>query len=283
MEENTEMNAKPIKDLSRLCLHTITTKPWRIEEAAENYSRAGVAGISVWRDTLEGLDIRKTGQMLRDSGLTIVSYVRGGFFAAKGESGRLAAIDDNKKIIDEASDLGAPLIVLVCGAVPGQPLVESCRQIHDGIAAVLPHAEQAQVKLAVEPLHPMYADDRSAIVTLRQANDTVESFNSEYLGVAYDVYHLWWDPDLETETERCGRNSNLFAFHICDWRTPTEDLLLDRGLMGEGCIDIRHLRGRVESLGFTGFHEVEIFSSKYWAEDQTEFLKKIIQAYLNHS
>ena len=277
------MSVKPISDLSRLCIHTITTKPWGIEEAAENYSRAGVAGISVWRDTIAGRDIRKTGDMLRNSGLEIVSYVRGGFFPALDKRDRQKAIDDNKKMIDEAFELGAPLIVLVCGAVPGQPLEVSCNQIREGIAAVLPHAQQAGIKLGIEPLHPMYADDRSAIVTLRQANDMVEVFNSKQLGVVYDIYHLWWDPDLETETKRCGSNSNLFAFHICDWKTPTEDILLDRGLMGEGCIDIKHLRNLVETNGFTGFHEVEIFSKKYWAEDQAEFLKKIIEAYLKHS
>ena len=277
------MSVKPISDLSRLCIHTATTKPWGIEEAAKNYSQAGVSGISVWRDTLTGRDIKKTGDLLRDSGLEIVSYVRGGFFPATNEIDRRKAIDDNKKMIDEAFELGAPLVVLVCGAVPGQSLEVSCHQIQDGIAAVLPHARQARVKLGIEPLHPMYADDRSAIVTLRQANDMAETFDSKYLGVVYDIYHLWWDPDLETETDRCGSKSNLLAFHICDWKTPTEDILLDRGLMGEGCIDIKHLRHLVETNGFTGFHEVEIFSKKYWAEDQNEFLRKIITAYLNYS
>ena len=274
------MNPKPITDLSRLCIHTITTKPWSIEEAAENYARAGVAGISVWRDTLENRNIRSAGRMLRDAGLTVVSYVRGGFFPAATASERQAAIEDNLRMIDEAVELGAPLIVLVCGAVPGQSLEDSRAQIKDGIAAVLPHAKACNLKLGIEPLHPMYADSRSAINTLKQANDMAEELASENLGVVHDIYHLWWDPDLERETLRCGRNGNLLAFHVCDWKTPTEDLLLDRGLMGEGCIDIKQIRGWVESSGFDGFIEVEIFSNNYWSMDRNKFLDMITEAYL---
>jgi len=277
------MKPPPITDLSKLCIHTVTTKPWRIEEAADNFARLGVAGISVWRDALEDRNIKKTGQMLRDSGLGIASYVRGGFFPAKEEKNRRAAIDDNKKMIDEAAELGAPLIVLVCGADPGQSLVESRKQIRDGIAAILPHAEKVGIKLGIEPLHPMYADNRSAINTLKQANDLAEALNADHLGVVVDIYHLWWDPDLEKEVQRCGNNGNVFAFHICDWKTPTEDLLLDRGLMGEGCIDIRQIRGWVEAAGFSGFSEVEIFSNKYWAMDQNAFVQMIIDAYLKYS
>ncbi|MEJ7735984.1 MAG: sugar phosphate isomerase/epimerase family protein [Chitinophagaceae bacterium] len=274
------MNKKKPDDLSRLCVHTITTKPWDIEKAALEYSREGIHGITVWRDTLEGRDIKKTGQMLRDHQLTIVSLCRGGFFTHPGARERQLAIDDNRKAVDEAAALGAPLIVLVCGAVPGQPLTESRKQISDGIAAVLPHAEANGVKLAIEPLHPMYADSRSAVTTIGQANNMAEELNSPWVGVAVDVYHLWWDPDLENEIARCGRHENLLAFHICDWKTPTEDLLLDRGLMGEGCINIQQIRAWVEHTGFDGFNEVEIFSKKYWSEDQSVFLKKIKRAYL---
>ena len=163
------MSAAPLTDLSRLCVHTITTKPWSIEEAARQFSKAGVGGITVWRDTLAGRNIHQTGQMLRESGLKIVSLCRGGFFPHADATGRQLAIDDNKRAIEEAAALGAPHVVLVCGAVPGQPLEESRKQIRDGIAAVLPHAEAAGVKLAIEPLHPMYADSRSAINTLAQA------------------------------------------------------------------------------------------------------------------
>jgi len=267
-------------NLSRLCIHTITTKPWDIEDAAREYSRHGVAGISVWREALEGRNVRQSGQMLRDAGLTVVSLVRGGFFPAAARSDRRTAIDDNLKLIDEAAELGAPLLVLVCGAVPGLALEECRRQIKDGIAAILPHAAACGIKLGVEPLHPMYADSRSAINTLKQANDMVAELASDHLGVVHDVYHLWWDPDLRSETLRCVQGGNLLAFHVSDWKTPTEDLLLDRGLMGDGCIPIRKIRSWVESCGYEGFIEVEIFSSKYWAMDQKVFLTKIIEAYL---
>jgi sugar phosphate isomerase/epimerase len=277
------MSAAPLTDLSRLCVHTITTKPWPIEEAARQFSKAGVGGITVWRDALAGRDIYQTGQMLRELNLEVVSLCRGGFFPHADAAGRQLAIDDNRRAVDEAAALGAPHVVLVCGAVPGQPLEESRKQIRDGIAAVLPHAQAAGVKLAIEPLHPMYADSRSAVNTLAQANDMAEELDSSWVGVAVDVYHLWWDPALETEIYRCGRNEQLLAFHLCDWKTPTTDLLNDRGLMGEGCIDLRQIRGWVEKAGFTGFNEVEIFSTRYWAGDQAAFLEKIVDAYYQHS
>ncbi len=271
-----------IQDLSKLCVHTITTKPWSVEEAAEAYSAAGVSGMTVWRDVYADRDPQAVGAMVRGYGLQIVALCRGGFFPHATAAGRQEAIEDNKRAIDEAAQLGAPQVVLVCGAAPGQALELSRRQIRDGIEAVLPHAEQRDIQLAIEPLHPMYADDRSAISTLGQANDMAEEIDSAHLGVALDVYHLWWDPDLEAQIERCGAADNLLAFHICDWKTPTTDLLFDRGLMGEGCIDIPLIRGWVEAAGFQGFHEVEIFSTVRWDSDQTEFLEEIKQAYLQH-
>jgi len=277
------MNSKDDKDLARLCIHTITTKSWQIEEAAKNFSAVGVKGITVWRDALEGRNIKQTGKMLRDHDLTIVSLCRGGFFPAKDLSKRKLAIDDNRKAIDDAAELETSMIVLVCGADPSQPLEESRKQILDGIAAIIPEAAAAGVKLAIEPLHPMYADTRSAINTLAQANDMAEVLNSPSVGVAIDVYHVWWDPSLEKEIERCGANGNLMAFHICDWKVPTSDLLLDRGLMGEGCIHVKQIRSWIEVAGFTGFNEVEIFSAAYWKENQADFLKKIIIAYKEHS
>ncbi len=272
----------PLPDLARLCVHTITTKPWAIETAAAKFAAAGVKGITVWRDTLEGRNIKATGQLLRDHGLAIVSLCRGGFFPALTAADRQKALDDNRKAIVEAHELGAPLIVLVCGAVPGQSLVESRKQIQDGIASLLPDCQAAGVKLAIEPLHPMYADSRSAVNTLGQANDMVEALKSPLVGVAADVYHLWWDPALEQEIARCGRLDALFAYHVCDWRTPTTDFLLDRGLMGEGCIPLRQIRAWVEATGYTGFNEVEVFSTRLWATDQDDYLAKIVQAYRDH-
>jgi sugar phosphate isomerase/epimerase len=274
--------AAPLPDLSRLCIHTITTKPWDIDTSAPKYEAAGVKGITVWRDTLAGRNVAATGRMLRDHGLSVVSLCRGGFFPAPDPSDRRKAIDDNRKAIEEAHALGAPLIVLVCGSVPGQPLPESRKQIADGIAALLPDCLASGVKLAIEPLHPMYADNRSAINTLGQANDLVESLGSLHVGVAVDVYHVWWDPSLETEIARSGRRGALFAHHVCDWRTPTVDMLNDRGLMGEGSIPIRQIRTWMEAAGFQGFIEVEVFSNRLWSQNQDQFLADIVHSYRDH-
>jgi len=277
------MTTGKIKDLSRLCIHTITTKPWDIETAVERYAAAGVPALSVWREALAGRDVAKTGAWIRSQGLEIVSLVRGGFFPSVSPEKREAALEENRKAIREAALLGAPMLVIVPGADPAQPLEESRSQIREALEVLLPEAERAQVKLAIEPLHPMYADTRSAVNTLAQANELAEYFGSPWTGVAVDVYHLWWDPALEQEIARCGRNGNLFAFHICDWLSPTNDMLNDRGLMGEGCIPLRRIRRRVEEAGFTGYHEVEIFSNRFWAGDQEVFLRKIKKAYLEHA
>jgi len=277
------MSARQLTDLSQLCIHTITTKPWGIEEAAKNYSAEGVKGITVWRDALVERNVKQTGKLLRDHGLNIVSLCRGGFFPNKEKEKRKLAIEDNLIAIEEAAELETQLIVLVCGADPTQSLEDSRMQIQEGIQTILPQAEAAGIKLAIEPLHPMYADTRSAINTLAQANDMAEQINSPYVGVAVDVYHLWWDPSLEQEIKRCGENDHLLAFHICDWNSPTVDILLDRGLMGDGCIPVNKIRSWVEATGFNGFYEVEIFSNKYWQQDQSQFLKRIIKAYKENS
>lgn len=275
------MSARAI-DLSRVAVHTITTKPWSIETAVERYAAKGFGGITVWRDTLEGRELPAVRKRIADAGLAPVALVRGGFFCHTHEAARAKSDADNRKAIDEAAGIGAPMVVLVCGALPTQSLERSRDQIREGIERALPHAEKRGVKLAIEPLHPMYADDRSAVNTLRQANDLCAHFRSPFVGVAVDVYHLWWDPDLEEEIERCGENGWLHAFHVCDWRTPTRDLLLDRGLMGEGCIPIKRIRAWVEKAGFDGFNEVEIFSSEAWEGDQNEWLDRIARASLEH-
>lgn len=272
-----------ITDYSKLCVHTLTTRPWNLKECIVNYSEAGIPGITIWRNVLENQNLRDARQMLGDYGLEVVSIARGGFFASADEKTRHAAIDDNQQAIEQASELGAPLIVLVCGADPRQSLVKSREQIQEGIARILPEAERAGVMLAIEPLHPMYAGDRSAINTLAQANEMAEELNSAYVGVAVDVYHLWWDSNLYREIVRCGRNKNLLAFHVCDWNVPTVDFLNDRGLMGDGCIDVPLIRSWVEEAGFKGYNEVEIFSEKYWATDQKEYLEKIKNAYLKYT
>ena len=279
------MSALPITDLSRLCLHTVTTKPWTLAMAARNYAAAGIRGITVWRDAAQNPPdgIKAAGHLCRGEGLEIVSYVRGGFFTARDGPGRQKAIDENKRIIDEAAELGAPLIVLVCGATPGQSLFTSRAQISDALSAILPHARAQGVKLGIEPLHPMYADSRSAVNTMTQALDLALALQDDHLGVTADVFHLWWDDRLESEIARCGREGKLFSFHICDWKNLPSDMLNDRGIMGEGVINVPEIRGWVEQTGFRGFNEVEIFSNRYWAMDQGEFLQQIIQAYRTKS
>jgi sugar phosphate isomerase/epimerase len=266
--------------MRRLCVHTITTKPLSLGECLVQFPQRGISGITIWRQALEGRDLGSVARQTRDAGLEVVSLCRGGFFPASTAAGRQTAIDDNLKAIDQAHAIGAPLIVLVCGAVPGQSLVESRKQIADGIAAVLPAAEQAGVKLAIEPLHPMYADDRSAVNTMRQAHEICDALGSpKAVGIALDVYHVWWDPELKAQIDLAGQTGRLQAFHICDWRTPTIDLLNDRGLMGEGCINIKEISDWVDATGFSGYREVEIFSNRLWAMDQQVFLDKIAASY----
>ncbi|HTE24250.1 sugar phosphate isomerase/epimerase family protein [Flavitalea sp.] len=272
-----------ITDFSRLCVHTITTKPWDILTAAQKFAASGIGGITIWRDAVINQNLGAVKSMLGDLGVEVVSLCRGGFFPSVDPPKRKFAIDDNLRAIDQAHALGAPMMVMVCGADPRQSLEDSRKQIAEGIMTCLDHASAAKVKLTIEPLHPMYAGDRSAVNTLAQANDMAEEIDSPWVGIALDVYHLWWDNDLERQIERCGTNGNLSAFHICDWKTPTLDMLNDRGLMGEGCIDLKKIRGWVEKAGFKGFHEAEIFSNIYWQQDQDLYLEKIKDAYLKYS
>ncbi len=275
--------ANVIQNLDRLCVHTITTKPLGFEKACDTFGSKGVKGISIWRDAVEGLDYKLVKRCMKANHLAPVAYVRGGFFPSLEGSKREASIEDNKKMIREAAGMEIPMLVLVCGAEPGQSLETSREQIKHGIESILPEARQLGVKLAIEPLHPMYADTRSAITSLNQANQMAEYFNDDFLGVAVDVYHLWFDEDLEQQIKRCGAHNNLFGYHICDWNVPTVDMLLDRGLMGEGCIPLKQIRGWIEEAGFSGYHEVEIFSTKFWQGDQDKFLDQIVDAYLQHS
>jgi sugar phosphate isomerase/epimerase len=273
--------ATELTDFSKLCVHTLTTKPWNLKQCIKNFSAAGIHGITIWRNVLEGQNVSSAREMLNDHGMEVVSVARGGFFPSVKKEERQTAIDDNSRAIEQSAAVGAPVLVLVCGADPGQSLEKSREQIQEGILRILPQAKNASVKLAIEPLHPMYAGDRSAINSLEQANQMAEEIDSDFVGVAVDVYHLWWDNNLQREIQRCGQNGNLFAFHVCDWNVPTRDFVNDRGLMGDGCINVPRIRGWVEDAGFTGYNEVEIFSDKYWAMDQNAYLEKIKNAYLN--
>ena len=272
-----------IDNFSKLCVHTQTTKPWSIEECITHFSAAGIKGISIWRHLLDGKDLKSIKAILDAHKMEVVSLVRGGFFPAVEPEKRDLALESNRMAIEQAAVIGAPLLVLVCGADPRQSLEISRQQIKRGITALIPYAKSKGVKLAIEPLHPMYAGDKSAIVSLGQANNICEAIASPWVGIAIDVYHLWWDNQLKNEIMRCGKNKNLLAFHICDWRVPTIDFLNDRGLMGEGCIPIRRIRTWVEEAGFEGYNEVEVFSERLWAQDQKLYLEDIKKSYLNYT
>ena len=269
-------------ELKKCAVHTITTKAWTLAECCERYAAAGFGGICVWRNAIEPIGVEAAAKIVRASGLTVPSLVRGGFFVATDKGKRAAAAEENRKCIDEAAAIGAEQVVLVVGAEPGVPLPEARRHVADGLAKLLPYAEKNKVKLAIEPLHPMYAGDRSCVNRMAEARQLCETLKNPWLGIACDVYHVWWDPDLKQEIALAGQQGTLFGFHVCDWRVNTRDLLNDRGLMGEGCIDIATIRDWVETAGFKGLNEVEIFSTELWATDQTEYLQRIAVACRQH-
>ncbi len=271
-----------VNRLKDLAVHTQTTKPWSLRQCVKAYSAAGISGISIWRHVIEPVGAKVAGRLVRDHGMRVPALVRGGFFTGIDQATRSAALDMNRICIDEAKEIGAEMVVLVVGATPGLSLGDARKQVAEGIAALVPYAKQAGVKLAIEPLHPMYAADKSCINRMAEARQVCQSIGDPIVGIAADVYHIWWDPDLQKEIELAGELGLLFGFHVCDWLANTNHLLTDRGLMGEGVIDIRAIRGWVEAAGFTGMIEVEVFSERHWASDQTAYLESIKTAFLQH-
>ena len=269
-------------DLTHCAIHTQTNKPWSLRQCVEAYAAAGVKGISVWRHVLEPIGATEAGKLIRNHGLSVPALVRGGFFTSLDASARSASLEMNRTCIDEAREIGAEMVVLVVGATPGLPLNEARKQVAEGIASLVPYARSANVKLAIEPLHPMYAGDKSCINRMAEARVVCQTVNDPMVGIAMDVYHVWWDPDLEQEIKLAGELGLIFGFHVCDWLADTTHTLTQRGLMGEGVIDIRQIRMWVEATGFKGFNEVEIFSERWWAGDQAEYVNKIAQAYRDH-
>jgi sugar phosphate isomerase/epimerase len=265
-----------MRDFSRddrwLAINTATVKPWSLEQAVEGCARAGIRAMAPWRDIVQACGLARAARLLHEHDMTVTALCRGGMFPAADEAGRRAALDDNRRAVDEAAAIGAPCLVLVVGGLPpgSKDIAGARQQVRDGLAALLPHARQAGVTLAVEPLHPMYAADRACVNTLAQANDLCDALG-EGIGVAVDVYHVWWDPDLAREIARAG--SRIVSYHVCDWLVPTTDLLLDRGMMGDGVIDLRAIRAMIEAAGFAGHCDVEIFSARnWWQRDPAEVL-----------
>lgn len=252
-----------------------------LPDIIEACARRGIRAISPWRDQVAAAGLANTSRLIRSHGLELSGYCRGGMFTATDGAGLRAAQDDNRRAVDEACELGARCLVLVVGGLPGalagkaahKDLALSRHQVSDGIGGLLEYARRMGMPLAIEPLHPMYAADRACVNTLEQALDVCDALDPidvrdesprlAVLGVAVDVYHLWWDPKLQAQIARAGRQ-RLLAFHVCDWLTPTADMLNDRGMMGDGVIDIPKIRGWVEAQGFDGYSEVEIFSAANW-------------------
>ena len=266
-------------NLDRCAIHTMTFKPWSLATCCERFAAAGVPAISVWRNVVAteegGVGVAEAARVIADSGLRAPAYVRGGFFTAHDAADRRSAIDLNRRILDEAAALGARMVVLVVGATPGVPLAEARRQVTDGIADCVAHADAAGVGLVIEPLHPMYAGDKSCVNRIAEARSICDAIGSPRVGVAVDTYHVWWDPDLAAELAALGRAGQLMAYHVCDWRVPTRDLLTDRALMGDGCIDLPRMTAAVEAAGFAGDAEVEIFSEEHWSGDLDAYLERI--------
>jgi sugar phosphate isomerase/epimerase len=246
-----------------------------------------IKAISPWRDQVAAVGLNTVSKLVKTHGLKLSGYCRGGMFPAATAAGIQAADADNRQAVDEACELNAPCLVLVVGGLPGalagqaahKNIQQSRDQVFEGIEKLLTYAKSCNMPLAIEPLHPMYAADRACINTLEQALDVCDKLDpakTGALGVAVDVYHVWWDPKLQQQIERAGQN-RLLAFHVCDWLTPTRDLLNDRGMMGDGVIDIPKIRGWVEAQGFNGFSEVEIFSTEnWWQKDHSEVLETCI-------
>ncbi|ODT79017.1 MAG: endonuclease [Pelagibacterium sp. SCN 64-44] len=242
-----------------------TRQQWGFAEAVDGCLRAGITAISPWRDQIAAIGLDEAARIVKANGLQVTGVCRGGMFPAETPAGRQANIDDNLRAIDEAAALNADCLVLVVGGLPGasKDIAGARQMVSDGIAAMLPHARASGVKIAIEPLHPMYAADRACVNTIDQALDICETLG-ETVGVAIDVYHVWWDPNLAQAIARAGRMKRIFAHHICDWLVPTKDMLLDRGMMGDGVIDLKGIRAMIEAAGFFGPQEVEIFSQDNW-------------------
>ncbi len=267
---------------------------WPLLDILDACGQRGIRAVSPWRDQVAAAGLQATANKLQEHGIELSGYCRGGMFTYTDAASRQASRDDNRRALDEACTLHAPCLVLVVGGLPGalaghaahRDIAGAREQVNEGIAALLDDARERQMPLAIEPLHPMYAADRACINTLAQALDVCDALDpgrTGALGLAVDLYHVWWDPTLAVQIQRAGPDANgdgsrLLAFHVCDWLTPTTHLLEDRGMMGDGVIDIPHIRALVEAQGFAGYSEVEIFSrGNWWRQDGGQVLDTCIE------
>jgi sugar phosphate isomerase/epimerase len=268
---------------SRLALNQATTRDLTVEQVISCCARAGVPGIGLWRDRVEETGAARTARLIRQAGVTVTSLCRGGFLTSASATGRAAAITDNRRAIDQAARVGAPVLVLVCGGLPTgtRDLAGARAMVIDGIAALADDAASHGVRLAIEPLHPMFCADRSVISTASQALAIAEQFPPESVGLMLDAYHVWWDPDIEATIRRAG--PRIFGFQLADWVLPLPaDVLLGRGHLGEGCIDFRRLDRAVRDAGYDGWTEVEIFNQAIWAAPAALTVQTVIDTYRRH-
>jgi sugar phosphate isomerase/epimerase len=272
------VNARPLADLSRLSLNQITVDQLTLPEAIELSVDAGIEWIGPWREKVAEIGLDESARLLREAGLRVSSLCRGGFFPAASAAERRGRDADNRRAVEEAAALGADVLVIVSGPAPDRDLRAARRMVVDGVDRLVPHAAECGVRLGIEPLHPMMAAERSVVVTLREAIALAERFDPSQVGIVVDAYHVWWDPDLETELARCY--GLIAGYHVSDWLVPTIDLLAGRGLMGDGVIDLRRIRGLIEAAGYAGPIEVEVISSALRRVPAHELVRAIRERYL---
>ena len=264
--------------IEKLSINQVTTRDqWTLREAVEGYARQGVRGISVWREKLAECGVGDAVALLGDHGMTVTGLCRGGLFGGADASTWQATIDDNLRTIEEAAAIGARALILVAGGLQegSKDLPGARARFADGVAEILPAARAAGVPLAIEPMHPMTCSTRGCVTTLKLANDLCDALG-EGVGVAVDVYHVWWDPALDREIARAG--GRILAFHVNDWLADTSDLVFDRGMMGDGVVDIPRIRRLVEQAGYDGMNEVEIFSAgNWWKRDPDEVVAVCVE------
>lgn len=272
--------------LSRLSLNQETIKQWSLEELTEGCVKAGIGMVGLWRAPVQAYGVERTARLLADAGLTVTSLCRGGFFTALDPAARARALDDNRAAIDEAAALATDTLVLVSGGLPpgSRDLYGARERVAEALAELAPYAATRGVRLAIEPLHPMYASDRCVVSTLGQALDIAERFPAEQVGVVVDTYHLWWDDRVPAQIARAGAGGRIHSFQLADWITPLPaGVLLGRGQLGDGSVDFRAFRGQVEAAGFGGPIEVEIFNEELWARDGAEALAEVADRYVRHA
>lgn len=270
---------------ARLSLNQETVRQWSVPELVAGCTDAGVGAVGLWRDPVRRFGVRETAKLVAGAGLRVSSLCRGGFFTAADPAGRAAAVEDNRRAVEEAAELGADVLVLVSGGLaPGErDLAEARRRIVGVLGELAPWAAAHGVRLGIEPLHPMFAADRCVVSTLGQALEIAEHFPAQQVGVVADSYHLWWDERLEPDLRRAGAAGRIVSVQVADWVTPLpEGVLLGRGQLGDGCVDLRAFRQTADSAGYRGPVEVEIFHPGLWARDGREVLREVIDRYREH-